>query len=48
MTMPISTPELSPRPFQLAVERTMEAPPDVRLSGQASGKPHEEAWPTFS
>ena len=29
MTMPISTPDLSARPFQLAVERAMEAPPDV-------------------
>ena len=29
MTMPISMPDLSARPFQLAVERAMEAPPDV-------------------
>jgi hypothetical protein len=29
MTMPIGTPDLSARPFQLAVERAMEAPPDV-------------------
>jgi uncharacterized protein YndB with AHSA1/START domain len=28
-TMPISTPNLSARPFQLTVERAMEAPPDV-------------------
>jgi uncharacterized protein YndB with AHSA1/START domain len=27
--MPITTPDLSARPFQLAVERAMEAPPDV-------------------
>jgi uncharacterized protein YndB with AHSA1/START domain len=31
--MPISTPELSARPFQLAVERAMEAPPDVLFRG---------------
>jgi uncharacterized protein YndB with AHSA1/START domain len=29
MTMPIRTPDLSQRPFQLTVERAMEAPPDV-------------------
>jgi uncharacterized protein YndB with AHSA1/START domain len=29
MTMSISTPDLSARPFQLAVERAMEAPADV-------------------
>lgn len=29
MAMPISWPDLSARPFQLTVERLMEAPPDV-------------------
>jgi uncharacterized protein YndB with AHSA1/START domain len=29
MTMPTIAPDLSARPFQLAVERAMEAPPDV-------------------
>jgi uncharacterized protein YndB with AHSA1/START domain len=29
MTKPIRTPDLSARPFQLAVDRAMEAPPDV-------------------
>ena len=29
MTMPITTPDLSSRPFHLVAERAMEAPPDV-------------------
>ena len=29
MTLPIRAPDLSARPFQLAVERAMEAPPEV-------------------
>jgi uncharacterized protein YndB with AHSA1/START domain len=29
MTMPVSRPDLSARPFQLVAERAMEAPPDV-------------------
>lgn len=29
MTLPISSPDLSTRPFQLVAERPMEAPPSV-------------------
>jgi uncharacterized protein YndB with AHSA1/START domain len=41
MTMPIARPDLSARPFRLAVERTMTAPPDVLFGAWTE---HLDRW----